>query len=91
MPDNQSPAPATPATLETLWTVADVARFFGCTERHVINLQANGLPHFYIGRLVRFDPAEVRAYLQQNRRIAATKARRAARETARHELNQSRR
>ena len=68
-----------PATPETLWTVADVARFFGCTPRHVINLQANGLPHFYLGRLVRFDPAEVREYLKSNRRIAATKLRRAAR------------
>jgi hypothetical protein len=59
--------------------VADVARFFGCTPRHVVNLQANGLPHFYLGRLVRFDPAEVREYLKSNRRIAATKLRRAAR------------
>ncbi len=72
----KSDAPPTP---ETLWTVADVARFFGCTPRHVVNLQANGLPHFSLGRLVRFDPAEVREYLKSNRRIAATKARRAAR------------
>ncbi len=68
-----------PATPEALWTVADVARFFGCTPRHVVNLQANGLPHFYLGRLVRFDPAEVREYLKGNRRIAATKLRRSAR------------
>lgn len=68
-----------PATPEALWTVADVARFFSCTARHVVNLQANGLPHFYLGRLVRFDPAEVREYLKSNRRIAATKLRRAAR------------
>jgi hypothetical protein len=68
-----------PATPEALWTVADVARFFGCTARHVVNLQANGLPHFYLGRLVRFDPAEVREYLKSNRRIAATKLRRSAR------------
>jgi hypothetical protein len=31
---------------------------------------------------VRFDPAEVRAYLQTNRRIAATKARHTARPLA---------
>jgi phage terminase Nu1 subunit (DNA packaging protein) len=77
---DQDTAPsAPPATSEALWTVADVARFFGCTPRHVVNLQANGLPHFYLGRLVRFDPAEVREYLRSNRRIAATKLRRAAR------------
>jgi excisionase family DNA binding protein len=68
-----------PPSPETLLTVADVARFFGCTPRHVVNLQANGLPHFYLGRLVRFDPAEVSEYLKSNRRIAATKLRRAAR------------
>ena len=80
MPNDQFTAPIdAPATPEILWTVADVARFFGCTPRHVVNLQANGLPHFYLGRLVRFDPAEVREYLKSNRRIAATKLRRAAR------------
>ena len=83
MPNDQAAAPDSPSTAEVLWTVDDVARFFGCTTRHVINLQANGLPHFYLGRLVRFDPVEVREYLHQNRRIAATKARRAARETSR--------
>ena len=65
----------TAAVTKTLWTISDVARFFGCTVRHVHNLQAAGLPYFHLGRLVRFDPAEVRAYLQKNRRIAATRAR----------------
>jgi phage terminase Nu1 subunit (DNA packaging protein) len=72
----------TAAAAETLWTITDVARFFGCTVRHVHNLQAAGLPYFHLGRLVRFDPAEVRAYLQTNRRIAATKARQAVRPLA---------
>ena len=80
MPNDQTTAPFdAPGTPESLWTVVDVARFFGCTPRHVVNLQANGLPHFYLGRLVRFDPAEVREYLKSNRRIAATKLRRAVR------------
>ncbi len=86
MPNDQAAATDPPAAIEALWTVEDVARFFGCTARHVVNLQANGLPHFYLGRLVRFDPAEVREYLHQNRRIAATKARSVARETARRQL-----
>lgn len=67
------------AASETLWTTSDVARFFGCTVRHIHNLQAAGLPYFHLGRLVRFDPAEVRAYLQKNRHIAATRARHSAR------------
>jgi len=69
----------TAAAAETLWTISDVAQFFGCTVRHVHNLQAAGLPYFHLGRLVRFDPTEVRVYLQTNRRIAATKARHPAR------------
>ncbi|MDP3073634.1 MAG: helix-turn-helix domain-containing protein [Opitutaceae bacterium] len=77
--DQATASPEIHGTPETLWTVSNVARFFGCTVRHVINLQANGLPHFYLGRLVRFDPAEVREFLKTNRRIAATKSRRAAR------------
>ena len=64
---------------ERLWTIRDVAVFFGCTVRHVNNLQSAGLPYFYLGRLVRFDPAEVHAYLRANRRIAATRLRRAVR------------
>ena len=80
MAENQAAASSEiHGTPETLWTVSDVAGFFGCTVRHVINLQANGLPHFYLGRLVRFDPAEVREYLKANRRIAVTRSRRAAR------------
>ena len=77
--DQAAASPETHGTPETLWTVSDVAGFFGCTARHVINLQANGLPHFYLGRLVRFDPAEVREYLKLNRRIATPKLRRSAR------------
>lgn len=91
MPNDQAAAPDSPSAVEPLWTVDDVARFFGCTTRHVINLQANGLPHFYLGRLVRFDPGEVREYLHHNRRIAATKVRSAAREAARQQLAASRR
>lgn len=70
----------TTAAAETLWTISEVARFFGCTVRHVHNLMAAGLPYFHLGRLVRFDPAEVRAYLQTNRHIGGTRARRAVRD-----------
>jgi excisionase family DNA binding protein len=59
-------APSTPAAL---WTCDEVAAFLRCTARHVHNLLGRGLPHLYVGRLLRFDPAEVRAYLTKYRRF----------------------
>lgn len=47
---------------ENLWTVDEVAAFFRCAVRHVHNLCRSGLPHMYVGRLLRFDPVEVRQY-----------------------------
>jgi excisionase family DNA binding protein len=63
--------PITPLALpeEKLWTVEEVATFLRCTVRHVHNLLRSGLPHLYLGRLLRFDPQEVRAYLLKNRRL----------------------
>lgn len=54
---------------EPLWTCNEVAAFLRCTPRHVHNLICTGLPHLYLGRLLRFDPAEVRAHLLKHRRI----------------------
>lgn len=61
--------PTAPATVETLWTCDEVAAFLRCTVRHVHNLLGRGLPHLYVGRLLRFDQAEVRAYLLKYRRF----------------------
>ncbi len=66
--ETMTPLPSAP---EKLWTVDQVADYFGCTVRHVHNLLGAGLPHLYLGRLLRFDPAEVRSHLLKNRRIAA--------------------
>lgn len=52
-----------------LWTCDEVAAFLRCTARHVHNLLRRGLPHVYVGRLLRFDPAEVRTYLLKYRRF----------------------
>lgn len=68
--DNITPLPIPPATSETLWTIDEVAAFLRCTVRHVHNLIPTGLPHLYLGRLLRFDPEEVRAYLHQKRRLS---------------------
>jgi phage terminase Nu1 subunit (DNA packaging protein) len=67
---------------QTLWTTEDVARFFGCTVRHVQNLQKTGLPYFHIGRLVRFDAQEVRTFLRENRQLSANVVRRRQRKAA---------
>jgi hypothetical protein len=66
----ETPAENPPAA-ENLWTVDDVAAFMRCTVRHVHNLCRGGLPHVYVGRLLRFDPTELREYLLRRRRIAA--------------------
>lgn len=54
---------------EPLWTTADVARFLGCSERQVYVLRNQGLPSIHVASLVRFDPIQVRAWL--NRGTAA--------------------
>ena len=60
-----------PLATEKLWTIEHVAAYLGCTVRHVHNLIRTGLPHLYLGRLLRFDSEEVRAYLLKHRRVAA--------------------
>lgn len=54
---------------EPLWTLDDVAAHMRCTPRHIQNLVKTGLPHLKIGRLVRFNPKEVRQYLTKQRTI----------------------
>lgn len=54
---------------DKLWTVNEVAAYFGCTVRHVHNLIRTGLPHLYLGRLLRFDGEEIRGHLLKKRRI----------------------
>ena len=64
--------PASPPTSsDNLWTVGEVAAFLRCTVRHVHNLCRAGLPHVYVGRLLRFDPTEVRQHLLKRRRVNA--------------------
>ena len=59
----------TPTEQDRLWTLRDVARYLGCTPRHVQNLVAAGLPHIKLGRLIRFSAAEIRCYLARKRTI----------------------
>ena len=51
-------------TQEPLWTTAELTRYLGCSERQTLNLRRRGLPCVRVGRLVRFLPAEVAAWLR---------------------------
>ncbi len=60
--DRPHEAQAQPASPH-LWTARDVARFTRCRLRQVGYLRNQGLPFVRIGRLVRFDPPHVTAWL----------------------------
>jgi len=49
---------------DELWSSNEVARFLGCSSRHVYNLRKEGLPHYRIGDMVRFSPGKVMAWLE---------------------------
>jgi len=41
------------------------------STRHLVNLRKRGLPHFFLGAVVRYDLAEVMEYLKTNRRLSS--------------------
>ena len=60
--DRPHEAQAQPASPH-LWTASDVVRYARCSLRQVGYLRNEGLPFVRIGRLVRFDPPRVIAWL----------------------------
>ena len=48
---------------QKLMTSGQVAGFLGCTTRHIFNLRKRGMPAYQIGKIVRFDIAQVMAWL----------------------------
>jgi excisionase family DNA binding protein len=54
----------------SLWTTTELARFLGCTERHIYHLRERGLPTIRLGSLVRFDPAEAMNWLKRQGKTA---------------------
>lgn len=49
--------------MKNLLSKKDVAAMLGCCQRSVDNLRSTaGLPYHNIGRLIRFDEAEVRSW-----------------------------
>ena len=66
------------AGLPAILTLKEVANYLRCSERHIQNLTRFGLPHFYLGSLVRFRSAEVLDFLVTHNRIGRSRQRRVA-------------
>ncbi len=59
---------------EPLLTVADVAELFGVRTRFVYRLvDERRIPFIKVGRYLRFDPADVEAYIAEQRTDVATR------------------
>ncbi len=55
---------------ERRWlTEKELAALLNISTRHLINLRRAGLPFVQLGSVVRYEPAEVSAYLKANRRV----------------------
>ena len=52
-------------------TEKELADLLKVSQRHLINLRKAGLPHLRLGTVVRYDGAEVMAYLRDQRRLAS--------------------
>ena len=64
MPANDNPTP-----LPELLTITDVARHLGVDVRHVRRLvHERRIPYVKWGHLLRFDPAELAAWIDEKRR-----------------------
>ncbi len=58
-----------------LLTSSQLARFLGCSQRHVFNLRKRGMPAYRIGEIVRFDLDQVRRWLDSNGEAAPANGR----------------
>jgi excisionase family DNA binding protein len=71
--DAQSIAPATDEStgLEPLLSINEVARLLGVSRATVYELMRDGsLVPIRVGERARFEPADVRAYLDRNREVS---------------------
>lgn len=60
--------------LEPLWTADDLAGFLKCSRSSIYQRTAPGakypIPCLRLGGLLRFDPAEIRAWVREPSRVA---------------------
>ena len=52
-------------------TLAQLADHLKISRRHLHNLRLAGMPHILLGSSVRFDLAEVEAFIRSKRRLSA--------------------
>jgi excisionase family DNA binding protein len=58
-----------PAPLPALLDIAALAAWLGTSPRHIRRLVAERrIPYLKVGHLIRFDPPEIHAWLDANRR-----------------------
>lgn len=56
---------------DRLWTVKDVAAFLCVSENTVRNkVAAETIPFIRVGALIRFDPADIRRWLEDQKEVA---------------------
>ena len=61
--------------VESLWTAKQAAEFLGLAEKSLANDRTTGrlqLPYLKIGRAIRYDPAELRAWVTARRRVSTS-------------------
>ena len=49
----------------------ELALHLHISVRHLVNLRKSGLPHILLGSTVRYDLAEVEAFVRANRRLSS--------------------
>jgi excisionase family DNA binding protein len=73
-----------PVVDETLWTIADVARFLSVTEKTAYRLAQSGrIPAFKVGWVWRFREVEIRSWLEAHRQPDETGAKKEAKRSRR--------
>lgn len=56
---------------DTLWTSEQIAQWLGVHPKTLVRLRRRGMPYHALGgRTIRYDVAEVKAWLQRRRELA---------------------
>lgn len=71
-----STSTSTNAAPERMWSVSEVAAFLNCSKQWVYkHAELGNLRCVRLGALLRFDPADVRRYVEEQKHGGATAAR----------------